>query len=267
MHTPPSNDKQETYSAVLKETPTSSAGREPNISRVKDDDPDHPIRTFYCSHCGYPLRVQMSCGDRTCPKCRRKWYGYHFGALKRDISSWPKVYFLTLTLKNIPDRDISRWHVKRLREAFSKLRYRLKPNIKDGYYVVQMTNSGGGWHLHLHVLFKGRYVSALLISEAWKEITKDSFIVDIKLVEKWEYALRYLLSDFRGMPRIREQDRDIYNRLLHGSRLVQGFGEYSRIKLRLPFHCPNCGDCSWALLEALLGDSSRFRPSSLEDDP
>jgi len=90
--------------------------------------------------------------------------------------------------------------------------------------------------------------------------------VNIKLVEKWEYALRYLLSDFRGKPRIREQDRDVYNSLLHGSRLVQGFGEYSRIKLRVPYRCPVCGDCSWTLLEDLLGIWPRFRPANREDD-
>jgi len=246
-------------SSTLSDTPSPRPPR-------PEADPDHPVRTFYCSHCGYPLRVKMSCGDRTCPTCRRKWYGYHYGALKRYISSWSKVYFLTLTLKNIPDSEISRWHVHRLREAFSKLRYRLKPSIKDGYYVIQMTNSGTGWHLHLHALFGGQFVPVSQISKAWHEITKDSYIVNIKLVEKWEYALRYLLSDFRGGPRIREQDRETYNSLFRGSRLVQGFGKYSKIKLRVPYRCPACGDCSWTLLEALLSDRMRFWPLNREDD-
>jgi hypothetical protein len=209
----------------------------------------------------------MSCkNSRTCPVCRKKWYGYHFGALKRYVSSWPKVYLLTLTLKNVPDNEISRWHVQRLREAFSKLRYRLKQSIKDGFYVIQMTNSGEGWHLHLHVLFRGDYVSASQISKAWLEITKDSYIVNIKLVDRWQYALRYLLSDFRGEPRIREQDRELYNSLLHGSRLVQGFGEYAKIKLRVPFRCPACRECSWEDIEVLLGNRRRFRPKKREDD-
>ena len=254
------------FDTAVLQCPSSPNSPATNNSPAADDDPRHPIRTFYCSHCGYPLRVKMSCGDRTCPTCRRKWYGYHYGALKRHISTWPKVYFLTLTLKNIPDSAISKWQVQRLREAFSKLRYRLRPSIKDGYYVIQMTNSGSGWHLHLHVLFRGQYVPAARISEVWKDVTKDSYIVNIKLVEKWEYALRYLLSDFRGTPRIREEDHDVYNDLFRGSRLVQGFGEYSRIKLRLPFHCPKCGECSWTLIEALLGQRARSWPESREDD-
>jgi len=155
-----------TKEVVYSPSPPLSEDSSARASR-ETDDPDHPIRTFYCSHCGYPLRIKMSCGDRTCPTCRRKWYGYHYGALKKYISSWPKVYFLTLTLKNTPDKEISRWHVQRLREAFSKLRYRLRPSIKDGYYVIQMTNSGAGWHLHLHALFNGQFVPVSQISKAW----------------------------------------------------------------------------------------------------
>ncbi len=230
-------------------------------------DPDHPIRTLYCSHCGYPLRVKLSCGDRTCPTCRRKWYGHHFGALKQQVSSWPRVYFLTLTLKNIPDEEMSRWHVRRLREAFSKLRYRLRPNIKDGYYLIQVTNSGAGWHLHLHALYFGQYVPAIQISKVWSDITKDSYVVDIKLVEKWEYALRYLLSDFRGKPRIREADKEAYNELMRALRLVQAFGKCTRIKLRVPFRCPVCGECSWTLLESLLSGRPCFSPAETGDDP
>jgi hypothetical protein len=253
------------FDEAVAHTPPFSSSSAAHPSHAPDD-PDHPIRTFYCSHCGYPLRIKMSCGDRTCPTCRRKWYGYHYGALKQYIASWPKVYFLTLTLKNIPDKQISKWHLQRLREAFSKLRYRLRHRIKDGYYVIQMTNSGTGWHLHLHALFCGEYVPVTQIAESWHQITKDSYIVNIKLVEKWEYALRYLLSDFQGKPRIREQDHEAYNSLLHGSRLVQGFGRYSKIKLRVPFRCPVCGDCSWTILESLLSDRMRVWPASREDD-
>ena len=242
-------------------------GRGSLATSFSPPDLDHPIRTLYCSHCGHRLQVQLSCGNRTCPVCRKKWYGYHYGALKQYISTWPKIYCLTLTLKNIPDKEISRWHIRRLREAFSKLRYRFRPAIKDGYYIIQATNSGAGWHLHIHVLYRGEYLVKAAVSKAWCEITKGSYIVDITLVEKYQKALQYLLSDFRGKPRIREQDVEIYNRLFQGSRLVQGFGEYSKIKLRVPYRCPACGDCSWTLLEVLLGEQIRFRSEFYGEPP
>jgi hypothetical protein len=240
-------------------SPTPSPHQDPSPAEpLPPPDLNHPIRTLFCSHCGHPLRIRLSCGDRTCPVCRKKWYGYHFGALKKYIATWPRIHCLTLTLANIPDSQIARWHITRLREAFSKLRYRFKPAIQDGYYIIQATNSGAGWHLHMHVLYRGGYLSKGAISRAWNEITKGSYIVDIKLVERYQTALRYLLSDFRGKPRIREQDYKIYNQLFHGSRLVQGFGEYSKVKLRVPYRCPECGDCSWTLIEVLLGERPRF---------
>jgi hypothetical protein len=168
---------------------------------------------------------------------------------------------------NIPDKQISRWHITRLREAFSKLRYRFKLAIQGGYYIIQATNTGAGWHLHIHVLYRGEYLSKTAISKAWCEITKGSYIVDIKLVERYQKALQYLLSDFRGKPGIREQDIEIYNSLFHGSRLVQGFGEYAKIKLRVPYRCPACGDCSWTLLEVLLGEKARFRSEFYGEPP
>jgi hypothetical protein len=34
----------------------------------------------------------------------------------------------------------------------------------------------------------------------------------------------------------------------------------------LLFHCPKCGECSWTLIEALLGQRARSWPESREDD-
>jgi hypothetical protein len=133
-----------------------------------------------------------------------------------------------------------------------------------GFYVIQLTNTGAGWHLHLHVIFRGGFISQAQLSKQWCEITHGSYIVDIRVAERWQLALSYLLSDFRGKPRIRPIDAEVYNSLLHGSRLVQGFGEYSKIKLRVPFRCPICGDCSWTFLEVLLGERKRFRASYIE---
>jgi hypothetical protein len=230
-------------------------------------DPDHPFKTLYCSHCGHQLRVRLSCGDRTCPVCRKKWYGYHFEALKKYVSTWPKIYCLTLTLKNIPDSQISRWHIQRLRKGFSRLRYRFKFGIQDGFYILQATNSGEGWHPHIHVLYRGGYLPKETISKEWCEITGGSYVVSIQLVETYQKALQYLLSDFRGKPRIREQDGETYNALFCRSRLVQGFGKYFKTKLHVPYRCPVCGDCSWTLIEVLLGEKVTFRSDYYGEPP
>lgn len=230
-------------------------------------DLNHPIRTLVCSHCGHPLRVQLSCGDRTCPVCRKKWFGYHYGALKKYVAKWDRVYFLTLTLKNIPDGNLYRADVERLRILFTALRKKLKGAIDAGWYVIQMTNDGNGWHLHLHAIYRGSFVPSQKLSRLWLEITKDSYIVDIRTADRWQAALRYVLSDFLQSPRIRDCDREEYNSIFKGSRLVQGFGEYSKTKLRVPFPCPCCGRSEWTDLDLLLEGKRRFHAEFTDGSP
>jgi len=214
---------------------------------------DHPFVTLNCAHCGEPLRVKLGCGDRTCPECRLRWFGYHFQPILDIVSSWPAVYFLTLTIKNIPQDLFSRAHVRELRDNFSKLRRRVR--FEGGFYVVQVTNHGKGWHLHFHVLFDGHYLPQDALRRIWLEITGDSFGVDIQRVNNPKAAVRYLLLDFLQAPRIRPEDGWIYNSIFKGSRLVQPFGRYKNVRLKnyhLPFKCPKCGCDVWLNLDRLL---------------
>ena len=209
-------------------------------------DDRHSFRTLNCSHCGHPLRVQIHVGraDRTCPTCRKKWFGYHFGTILEIVSKWKAAYFMTLTLRNIPDEAWSKDHVRQLRENFGKLRLRFK-TILGGFYCVQATNSGKGWHLHLHVLFDGSYVHQAALSKAWAEITFGSWIVGIALVNDRKKAVRYLLKDFLQAPKIRPEDVEFFNSVFRGSRLVQPFGLYRKTRFRIPYKCPDCGWTDW----------------------
>lgn len=219
---------------------------------------NHPFKTLYCSHCGQTLKVRLSCGDRTCPECRKKWFGYHFKSLVDCVSNWKSPYFMTLTIKNIPDYLWGKYKVKELRGWFGRLRKRFK-TISGGFYVVQATNYGRGWHLHLHVLFDGSYIPKNELSKAWEKITEESFIVDIRQVQSPKTAVKYLLSDFLQAPRIRPADREAFNDVFKGSRLVQPFGIYRKIKFRIPFKCPSCGRIEWIDLDRFLGI---YRPFS-----
>lgn len=224
----------------------------------------HPFITLNCSHCGRPLKVRLSCGDRTCPKCRKKWFGYHFKTLLDCISEWKAVYFLTLTVRNIPDQSFGRHDVKAIRDWFGTFRRRFK-SILGGFYVVQATNRGKGWHLHLHVLYDGVFMPKNIIADAWTEISGGSYIVDIKLVQSPKTAVRYLLSDFLQSPRIRPEDFADFNGVFKGSRLVQPFGKYRKTKFRIPFKCPDCGRCEWVNLDELLGEKRTFKRTYEED--
>jgi len=232
-------------------------------------DESHPFITgIVCAHCGTPLKVRIHAGpsDRTCPVCRKKWFGYHFGTILEIVSKWKAVYFMTLTLRNIPDRAWSRGHVRELRANFGKLRRRFK-SILGGFYCVQTTNCGKGWHLHLHVLFDGAFIPQKVLSATWAKITGGSWIVGIELVQDRRKAVGYLLRDFLQAPKIRPEDAGPFNSVFRGARLVQPFGKYRNVKFRVPFACPRCGRVEWILLDVLLGGRRSFRREWDKDDP
>jgi len=228
------------------------------------EENNHPFKTLHCSHCGHGLKVKLSCGDRTCPECRKKWFGHHYKTLVDCVATWKSPYFLTLTIRNIPDYSWGTYCVKDLRAAFGKLRRRFK-RIGGGFYVVQATNYGRGWHLHLHVLFDGSFILKDEISRAWRIFSDGSYIVDIKQVQSPKKAVKYLLSDFLQAPRIRPEDRPAFNDVFRGSRLVQPFGEYRKMKFKVKYMCPECGRCEWIDLDVFLGRQGSGRGYHEED--
>lgn len=217
-------------------------------SADKHQDSHHSYISLFCTNCGYMYVAQLNCGDRTCPLCRRKWYGYHFRTLSDVMSSWKEVRIMELTLKNISDNDFSKESVKYLRRSFSRLIHRkyFKNRIKGGFYFIHITNIGQGFHLHMHVVYEGEYIDQRKLSQAWREITKDSYIVYIRRKKmSVRRALIYLLGDLLQKVKIFDQYTGKYNEVMKGSRLVQAFGCYAHEKLRQPFLCPVCNNDNW----------------------
>ena len=224
------------------------------------EDPNHEYMTLFCVACGYQHRIMLNCGDRTCEVCRRKWFGTHYNKIIGYVEKWKRPITVCLTLKNIPDTEFNKGSVKQLRGYFNKLRHRkdFKTSIKGGFYMIQVTNDGNGWHLHMHIIYDGLYIPKEALVNAWREITGGSYIVDIGEAKKPARAVAYLLSDFSGTPRIREQDKTVYNDVFKRSRLVQAFGCYARTKMSSPYKCPSCGGSSWRIIIDMRRRIKRF---------
>lgn len=247
--------------STIPRTPARPPNPIPDPSQASEirGDPRHPFKAIFCEHCGFVHRFKISCGRRTCPVCRRKWFGYHFKPLFEVVDEWEIVHSLTLTTRNIPDGEFGRYHVKQIRDWFSQLRRRFRREISGGFYVVQATNRGKGWHLHLHIIFEGKYIPQKVISNAWEKITGGSYIVDVKDVKDARKAIRYLLADFSGAPRIRPDDCEVYDSVFKGSRLVQPFGKFRTMKFKRPFKCPVCGNDTWVDIDILLGVHTYYK--------
>ena len=154
------------------------------------------------------------CGDRTCTECRLKDFYRLYNAYAPQITKLGKhgLKLVTLTQKN---RESLEGCVEDLREAWKKLRRRTpyKDIWYGGLYAVEAVNKGRGWHVHLHVLVEGGYVSQRLLAADWQELTGDSCIVDIRdvvirepspdieqvLREKKSFTLRCMLDGIKEL--------------------------------------------------------------------
>jgi hypothetical protein len=127
----------------------------------------------------------MVCGNHRSHKIR--------DALALQIGKGP-VSFITLTLcgKGEPLNAL----VDRLFKHFRALR--LHPTwaekVRGGaaFLEIKWSDKAKRWHPHLHIIADASYVPKYELSDAWRSISKDSFIVDIKRVNEAKGAVGYV---------------------------------------------------------------------------
>jgi len=133
-----------------------------------------------CNDCGAVRKFPNRCDLFFCPECagaiaheREKQTAWWVALVKQ-----PK--HVVLTLKNVP--DLSPGHVTQLQKWFGLLRRRqFARNWVGGFYRIEVTNEGKGWHLHLHALVEAKWIDKSELSRIWKRITNGiGRIVDVR---------------------------------------------------------------------------------------
>lgn len=155
-----------------------------------------------------------------------------------------KPYLLTLTVKNGDDLMKRQKHLeKSLRTLMTRRRlHNSSPNrnpytelckAEAGVYTMEVTNKGNGWHPHLHmVVLSASRIDSKALSDEWRGITKDSFIVDCRpitgdpvegFMEVFKYAVKF--SD------LTLADNWEAAQQLKGKRLLNSFGLFRGVKV------------------------------------
>lgn len=178
--------------------------------------------------------------------CRDKWCLPCGQARARTIAanvaermSQNRFRFVTLTLKStdqtLPDL------LRKLARCFARLR-RVNPwkkTQRGGVAFTEVKHNAvlDTWNVHLHVLTEGMYMPKLELSRAWKKITGDSFIVDLKLVKHTHEVVSYVTKYVsKPLDSTVISDRDVLHQAieaLHGKRMVSTFGTWRGTDLTL----------------------------------
>jgi hypothetical protein len=184
-----------------------------------------------------------------------------------------------LTVRNT-DR-ISKEHIKALQTGFARLRrQKVFRGVRGGFYRIEVTNEGKGWHLHIHSLVEARWIDAPALAIAWEKATKGAgCIVKVRDCRKDEYlreVTKYLAKP-QQVAAWSAEDVTAYVLAFQKARTFGVFG--SLYGMRTEFaemvadlkqsrpRCP-CGGCSvsyfseleWSVLEERLVPNSKPRP-------
>lgn len=145
--------------------------------------------------------------------------------------------FLTFTLRH-NDAPLKS-QIDRLYSAFKRLRATVlwKRTQKGGvaFLEVKKSTRSGSWHPHLHVLSTGKYIDGQLLSHAWKNITRDSWIVDVRLIKSAAVAVSYV-TKYASKP----FDPSLFDdhetlveaiKALRGTRMALSFGNWKGLQM------------------------------------
>jgi len=226
-------------------------------------------RHYVCRDCEVSYPLPMRCGSKFCVFCQ-KLKGYkNYTALRtylREYTHHGFLRFITLTWKNVPELT------PELKQKYGNDWKKFKSAMKRyglvfvrGIRVYEFKKTETGWNVHLHVLVYARYetpqkaiykqysryfskdgyINVGFLRKVWHNVTKDSYIADIRAVKSQDTGLKYVtkyvgkldgLFYLRDVEEIRQYD--LFSRNL---RIFQRFGLCFRQKdfLSVPV-CPLC---------------------------
>jgi len=170
--------------------------------------------------------------------------------------------FITLTLRHSEDRLATQ--IDRLYQCFKLLRCDplWRETQTGGVAFLEIKRSSAGhWHPHFHVISQGSYIDVRELSAAWRQITGDSFIVDIRYVRDEGQVLRYV-TKYASKPfdsTLFESSAVLIDAMtaLKGRRMALAYGSWKGLQMTEkpdPQHWRDLGSLEEMLYEAARGD-------------
>lgn len=234
-----------------------------------------------CSGCASVSKFYNRCDRLWCPFCQPRLARER----KRAIEWWtqqagqPK--HVVLTARNTV--TLTNQSVCLFKLAFKRLRRSVfAAGWRGGFFSLEVTNEGRGWHLHLHALIDARWIDAKELALRWGKLVGQEFaIVKVKdvrdgsyLQEVTKYAVKSSdLASWSG------EDISCFVDAFKGVRTFGVFGSLFGVRaqfqewiasLELKSETCECGCSHFKILtpnqlaEIELGHQGRCRPTSLK---
>lgn len=171
------------------------AGREEIADKIKDC---HTLDSYLCCRgCNKATKVWNRCENFFCPECQPRLSRDRKEAVEWWAKQTTQPKHVVLTVRNTT--NLTKDYVLQIKQSFSRLRRsRFAANWVGGFYSLEVTNEGRGWHLHIHALVESRYIDARQLATTWARcVGQDCAIVKVKdargkdyLAEVTKYAVK-----------------------------------------------------------------------------
>jgi len=145
-----------------------------SVARISDALTLENCHTHYtiavCNGCQNVQKFPNRCDNFFCAECQPRLSQDR----KKAVEWWTRQVnqpkHMVLTVANVP--HLTKAHVIEFRKWFNKLRRtKFARNWLGGFYSLEVTNEGHGWHLHLHALIDAKWIDAIELSRAWAKVT------------------------------------------------------------------------------------------------
>jgi len=108
------------------------------------------------------ISLSHHCNLRTCPTCSqtrkkriRKAYLPILEKFNTNRYALEHLYFLTISPANYSNLEEGLKDIRRSFKLFLRDKY-VKERIKGGISIIETTNNGNGWHIHIHAIIFGK---------------------------------------------------------------------------------------------------------------
>lgn len=150
-----------------------------------------------CTGCKKTQKFWNRCDLFFCPNCQPRLARERLKSVEWWTEQIRSPKHVVLTLENT--KSMTPEHVKHLLKSFARLRrMAFCKNWTGGFFRVEVTNEGKGWHLHIHALVDCRFIPQDGLAVAWNQANRGTgYIVrvlgvhgDSYLREVTKYAVK-----------------------------------------------------------------------------
>ncbi|MDI6707568.1 MAG: protein rep [Candidatus Thermoplasmatota archaeon] len=207
---------------------------------------------IFCLKCLNYVLLKVCCGKRTCPRCNFIKFLKLKRKYRRHISNIKQPKFLTLTLRTT--WELNKEIIQKVRGFVKNLLRRRPFNrlVYGGFYTIEIKPKYVGWNVHVHMVADAYFIPVKLLSRHWREITKYSFVVDIREIWYRRGALSYVLKYLCKTPVMDKEQKEVYLEATNNLKIIQSFGSMYNAKIQKPkYRCPFCNSEQFVIVEFL----------------